>query len=393
MIDRPFANIAADDIQRLVDERTPERRTLEFKSELPGDRDSDRKEFLADVSSFANAAGGDLVFGVATRDGQAVAADGLALPNMDAAVLRLDQMIRSGISPRIVGFQIGIVPGLRNGPAIVIRIPRSFQGPHIISYQQHFRFFGRNAAGKFPMDVSDIRDAVLRTGSAEERIRVFRSDRLARIAAGETPVPLDGTKIICVHAVPFEGYSTGRQVDLVRAATRPELLEPFYASGWSGATFNIDGLYSYSPIADRPTCISYLQLLRNGTVETVDCAMIPSPAPYRDGIPSVAFPQQLFAAVGRIMRLYELLEVEPPYTLLVGVLGAMGVELTVDRRLGAGSLRPLDRDVVMLPEVVVDSRTFEPDVALRPMLDALWQSFGASGCGDYDDAGRWGRRR
>ncbi len=157
MIDKPITDITADDIQHLVDERTPEKRTLEFKAEVPGNKDSERKEFLADVSSFANAAGGDLIYGVATTDGHATAAHGVTAQNIDATLLRLDHMIRSGISPRIVGFQVQRVTGLSKGPAIVIRIPRSWQGPHIVSYQQHFRFFSRNAAGKFPMDVSDIR--------------------------------------------------------------------------------------------------------------------------------------------------------------------------------------------------------------------------------------------
>ena len=220
MLDKPIADITADDIQHLVDEGTPEKRTLEFKIELPGTKDSEKKEFLADVSSFANAVGGDLIFGVATTDGRATAAPGVTAQNVEAEVLRLDQMIRSGISPRIVGFQIHRVPGLRNGLAIVIRIPRSWQGPHIVSYQQHFRFFSRNAAGKFPMDVSDIRAAVLNAGSTEERIRMFRTDRLARIGAAETPVRLNSTRLICVHSAPFMAFSGVGQVDLARAVNR-----------------------------------------------------------------------------------------------------------------------------------------------------------------------------
>ena len=274
MIDKPIADITADDIQHLVDEGTPEKRTLEFKAELPGTKDSEKKEFLADVSSFANAAGGDLIYGVEAPDGRATAAPGVTAQNVEAALLRLDQMIRSGISPRIVGFQIHAVPSLGNGPAIVIRISRSWQGPHIVSYQQHFRFFSRNAAGKFPMDVSDIRAAVLNVGSTEERIRMFRTDRLARIAAAETPVHLTSTtRLICVHSAPFMAFSGAGQVDLARAVKRPELLEPLYAGGRSAPTFNIDGLYTYSPARESST--SYFQIFRNGIVEAVDAQMIP----------------------------------------------------------------------------------------------------------------------
>ena len=317
------------------------------------------------------------MYGVEAPDGRATAAPGVTAQNVEAELLRLDQMIRSGISPRIVGFQIHAVPGLRNGSAIVIRIPRSWQGPHIVSYQQHFRFFSRNAVWKFPMDVSDIRAAVLNVGSTEERIRMFRTDRLARIAAAETPVHLTRTtSLICVHSAPFMAFSGAGQVDLARAVKRTELLEPLYAGGRSAPTFNIDGLYTHSPARESST--SYFQIFRNGIVEAVDAQMIPSRHPYPDAVPSELFPTKLFAYVTRLMQLYHLLEVEPPYALFVSLLGVKGIRLDVhvsrDR-----NLRPLDRDVLMLPELVIDTRTFEPDVKLRPLLDTLWQSFGAHG--------------
>ena len=43
----------------------------------------DKREFLADVTAFANAAGGDLVFGVSTRDGVAAQVEGIELDDPD----------------------------------------------------------------------------------------------------------------------------------------------------------------------------------------------------------------------------------------------------------------------------------------------------------------------
>ena len=43
----------------------------------------------------------------------------------------------------------------------------------------------------------------------------------------------------------------------------------------------------------------------------------------------------------------------------------------------------------MLPELIIETRTFEPNVKLKLLLDTLWQSFGAHGCTEYDDNGRW----
>ena len=69
MIPKPINNVAAADIDDLVRNKVPETRTIEYKRELPGSTDSDKREFLADVSSFANTAGGDLLFGVAEMEG------------------------------------------------------------------------------------------------------------------------------------------------------------------------------------------------------------------------------------------------------------------------------------------------------------------------------------
>ena len=51
-------------IEALKTNTVSESKTLEYKSQLPGGTDAEKKEFLADISAFANTREGDLVFGV-----------------------------------------------------------------------------------------------------------------------------------------------------------------------------------------------------------------------------------------------------------------------------------------------------------------------------------------
>jgi hypothetical protein len=74
---------------------------------LPAGGDKAKREFLADASSFSNAGGGDLIFGIEAKDGVPVRPQPLQL-NPDQDSLRFEQSIRDGVSPR--------VPGVRSEP-------------------------------------------------------------------------------------------------------------------------------------------------------------------------------------------------------------------------------------------------------------------------------------
>ncbi len=64
MILRAVNDITENDLLALISDGVAEGRSIDYKRELPGNSDGDKKEFLADASSFANTEGGDLVFGM-----------------------------------------------------------------------------------------------------------------------------------------------------------------------------------------------------------------------------------------------------------------------------------------------------------------------------------------
>ena len=85
-----------------------ESRTLEYKQGLPGNSDADKKEFLADVSSCGNASGGDIIYGIKAAvdsEGKKTGAPQSVQPitgtTADSAKLRLEEIVRNGIKPRM----------------------------------------------------------------------------------------------------------------------------------------------------------------------------------------------------------------------------------------------------------------------------------------------------
>src|SRR5271170_2722608 len=107
-----------------------ENTTLEYKSELPGGTDEQRKEFLKDISAFANTSGGDIAFGIQERGGIIENIVGVECEDPDRIVLDLENRLRDGIDPRLPSVEFHhfeMAPGRK---ILLIRVARSWLAPH-----------------------------------------------------------------------------------------------------------------------------------------------------------------------------------------------------------------------------------------------------------------------
>lgn len=262
--------IQAEHIRSLIENGVREGRTIEYKQSLPGGSDADKKEFLADVSSFANAAGGDLIYGVAATNGVPTEIKGLSVFDADKDVLRLDSTIRDGVQPRVLGLRTHVVTGLDEGPVLVVRVPTSWAGPHMVTYKGASRFYARSSAGKFQMDVDELRSAFALAGDLPERIRNWRNERVAKIVAGETPMRLSDEPTMILHLVPLDSFENQFRIDggALAAHDCRTGFAPLSAGGWNHR-LNIDGFVTYAGNLDGDRHRSYCQVFRSGRVESV----------------------------------------------------------------------------------------------------------------------------
>jgi hypothetical protein len=162
MIQKPLASINSADLENLITQEVPEGKSIEYKLQLPDVKpSSNRKEFLADISSFANCIGGDLLYGIKEDKGLPTDLVGLDIPDPDALRLQLEQIVQAGIVPRISGIAFLFIP-LQNGKCILlVRMLRSWIAPHVVWLEAQSKFFSRNSAGKYQMDYEEIRSSFL----------------------------------------------------------------------------------------------------------------------------------------------------------------------------------------------------------------------------------------
>src|SRR5262245_44214970 len=148
---KPLEGISEADLQTLLTDpelERLERRRVEYKAQLPSELRDDRKEFLADVTSFANASGGYLIYGIEAHDGIPTSIPGLDIANVDQEKQRLNNIISDGVDPRISPPDIQPVSVNGSKIVLILHIQKSWNLPHMV--KGSWRFFSRNSVGKYP---------------------------------------------------------------------------------------------------------------------------------------------------------------------------------------------------------------------------------------------------
>jgi hypothetical protein len=253
------------------------------------------------------------------------------------------------------------------------------------------RFYSRNSTGKYPLDVHELRAAFTSSQSLGEEIRRFRDDRLARIVAGESPIALPEGGRLVLHLVPVGAVRREGTIDLSQAAQELTIrLQPIGAMGWNHR-FNLDGFLTFSQGGN------YIQLFRTGSIEVLDSQAVTLPGqagtyPTQDPfVSTTGLERDVIDVVGRCLAVQHHLAIAPPIIVMVTLVGTRGARITT------GSLyfsqNAIDRDPLILPEVVVEDMSQRADRILKPVFDALWQSAGLPGSGNYDSTGSWVKRR
>lgn len=389
MIAKQLADITEEDIHALISNAVPEGKTIEYKRELPSNSDADKKEFLADVSSFANSTGGDLIFGVNEEQGIPREVVGLQLADRDQEIRRLDSIVVAGLEARV---RYAIRPiTFRDGKLVlIIRIERSWIGPHRVIFKSHDKFYGRTSAGKYPLDVSELRIAFGFSQSIVERIRSFRADRIMALANDETPVPCQPGSKLVLHCIPFESLSDPRDLDISRFYNETHKVWVMRSSGWS-SRINLDGLVTFPSGLQSE---AYTQVYRSGIVESVHAALLNHEVNGIKNIPSIAYEQSVLEHLPRCFALLKELGITPPLAVALSLVNVGGSQMIASQQdYDLNTHYRIARQHLVLPEAIVDDFEKAPANILKPVFDLVWNAFGYAKSWNFDENGQWIRRR
>lgn len=145
------------DLEKLVQLGTQESLHLDYKDSRALVR-KQRDEIVKDVSSFANADGGILIFGIKEKDHLPEGLDE-GVPNQEISREWIDQILQANITPPVEGIEIHQIPKDKSNSYYVIRIPKSYRGPHQASDKKYYKRYNFKSS---PMDHYEIEDVASR---------------------------------------------------------------------------------------------------------------------------------------------------------------------------------------------------------------------------------------
>ncbi len=188
-------------LKQFVSLGIPEGLYLDYKEQVSAPLGKEvKREFLKDVTAFANASGGHIVIGCKEpRDDLSVDEQMVGLPNATDLAGNLERLASTSIDPRISGLRVIPIAETNDRGFVVVHIPASMSRPHMVTHSGHRSFYIRNTESSFQMTTHEIREAVLTAASTEERARAFGRDQIREISESHG----NTQPMLIIHAIPL----------------------------------------------------------------------------------------------------------------------------------------------------------------------------------------------
>jgi hypothetical protein len=383
----------------LIESEVAEGLRLEYKQQLPGDDPDGKRKFLYEVAAMANSAGGDIVFGIRDSDGPdgqntgiAGRLSGIRISNIQKTIEPLSNLIRDCISPRLTGVAMQIV-NCSDGDVLVIRIPASWDKPHMVTIGKVDKFYTRTAIGVSPMSVDEIGRSFSEKGDLRDAIERWRARRADLALIEDGPVSLGKTPLVLFHMIPAESFMRGIMRNSWRVSQSEQ--EKIHVTGGNyHRRYNADGLLCHSQSTSRQSEFSaYTQLFRSGIVEyafsNISYAPIGSKEPMITG---QEIEKEIIRCYKNAFDWFQSQGGEGVVFAGLSLVGVKGMKFLVLRNYFTFDDCRIRQDIFNSPEILVDLSKSDEQSHVRnllPLIDTMWQVAGREGTPYRDSSGEW----
>lgn len=381
MIDNiPIGSVTIENLISLIENKVAETTSLEYKALLKIEMPKEKKEFLFDVSSFANTNGGLIIYGIPEVEGIPASVSGIDLHDagVDALIKKITSILDSGIVPKIQGYQIRMIEIEQNKQVVLIKIPRSLTSPHRVIYDKSNLFYGRKNSSKYPMNVYDLRVAFNQSSAFEEKVESYKLDRIAKIIADSGYAQLGDSPKLILHVIPLTAFEVSHNVSVTHLENDRDL-DPIYPYVINvRRRINLRGILFKAYAGKRN--LAYTQLHRNGIIEVVDTKILYVDSGVKKEFDASPIVEHLGKSLERYLKILDDLSIPLPFYLSVTLIGLAGCQILFSQSQGFSTTAPIEEDILFLDDIIIENRSEAIGKMLKPIFNQLWNASGYDKC-------------
>jgi hypothetical protein len=380
IFNKPLKDVDLQDIQVLIDTKTEENLWLDYKRILNLKDESSKNDLINDVAAFANTDGGHLIYGIEEQGACPTVINGIEINNFDQLKRQLQSLLISRVEPPITNCDFKQILVKDNKFILIIRIPKSWNSPHRVSYRDSTFYFRQSGKNEL-MDVYQIKNSVLSSAYLLEKIKDFINDRIQAITEGNDPVNISKGPKVILHIIPTSPFGKDEKIDILSFYNDPQYIPPLSHGGTFNRFINLDGLVT----TNIHNIYSYVQFFRNGTIEACDLINhSTNKIPLKIG-------ENIRIAVESYLKVYELLNVASPLYISITLLDAKDYQLGVPEDSYEDQKREIKKNHIffsILHEGEIPD-TQKASKILKPLFDLFFNLFGLKDNLFYDGNGNW----
>jgi hypothetical protein len=393
-----LSKISIFDMQELIANSVAENKTLEYKQELRiatvPSSDDEKKEFLADVSAFANTEGGDLIYGISEKNSVPKDIIGIEITKTDELVRKIENLMRDGLQPRIA-HQIKLLPISENKYVLLLHIEKSWNRPHRVILGGSTAFYARNSKGKYILDTFELRDMFNLSNILMTKINSFKNEQIMSILDGNAPVPISQKGNVILHFIPFDSFNPMREINFKMLQETSNNLGLLHWKGWN-TKYNLNGYLLYSPSTNKENIsYDYTQIFRNGSIESVDGLLFSaheiSPHFPEKNIPIYAFEESILRYFTQVLNYFKSIDIQPPVYFSITLINVLGYSIPENNSVYSSvwGKSEIDTDIVKLPESIINDFDIKPESVLQPMYNIIYNACGLEKSNNFDEQGNF----
>ena len=222
-----------------------------------------------------------------------------------------------------------------------------------------------------------------------KEIKEFHQERVKKVKNNETPKPCrEGGKIV-LHLIPKDSFRedpTYYDIFTFEEKSRG-LLKPILEEGEEfNQTYNFEGLLNFLLAKDN-TCLSYVQLYRNGIIEAVEGFYFTRE---QKDFSIYKIEQEIMLKTDDYLLFQTEIGIKLPIVCYLSLLGVKGYKIPSDSiRNDFLDIHPFDVEDLHLPKIVIDKFEVDTKKMFKISFDRIWNACGYPRSFQYNKNGEF----